>query len=337
MRFDLSFDLRNPSWAGKPFDEYYADFLDLAAWADDAGFDRLSLSEHHFVEDGYLPSPFVAAGAVAARTKKIRIAISLALLPLKHPVQVAEDGAIVDVISGGRFELMVGAGYRNEEYEGYGISMKTRPGRMDEGVEIIKKCWSDETFSFNGRYWKLKNVNVTPKPVQKPRPPIIMGGASPASARRAARIADGYSPVSARLSEFYREELRAQGKDPGLIPPTDVPRPPRNFLHVAEDPEASWKIVGPYAMHTANSYAEFAGSLRHGPFKAVSDPDELRAAGTDDVMTPEQVVELGKAIQKADPHNAELSFRPLMGGMPSEEGRRALDLVAREVMPHFKS
>ena len=82
MRFDLSFDLRNPSWAGKPFYEYYADFLDLAAWADDAGFDRLSLSEHHFVEDGYLPSPFVAAGAVAARTKKIRIAISLALLPL---------------------------------------------------------------------------------------------------------------------------------------------------------------------------------------------------------------------------------------------------------------
>ena len=336
MRFDLSFDLRNPPWSGKPFERFYADFLDLAAWADGQGFDRIGLSEHHFVEDGYLPSPFVAAGAVAARTKKMRISISLVLLPLKHPVQTAEDGALVDIISGGRLELMVGAGYRNEEYEGYGISIKTRPGRMEEGVEIIKKCWADETFGHEGRYWTLKNVNVMPKPVQKPRPPIIMGGASPASARRAARIADGYSPVSARLMEFYREELRAQGKDPGPIPPADVPRPPRNFLHVAKDPEAAWKIVGPHAMHTANSYAEFAGSLRHGPFQAVENPDNLRGKGTDEVMTPEQVVELGKGMEAADPAGAVLSFRPLMGGMPVEEGRRCLELVVSEVMPHFR-
>ena len=336
MRFELSFDLRNPPWSGKPFDRFYADFLDLVEWADGQGFERIGLSEHHFVEDGYLPSPFVAAAAVAARTKKVRICISLVLLPLKHPVQTAEDGALVDIISGGRFELMVGAGYRNEEYEGYGISIKTRPGRMEEGVEIIKKCWADETFSHEGRYWTLKNVNVVPKPVQKPRPPIIMGGASPASARRAARIADGYSPVSARLSEFYREELRAQGKDPGPIPPADAPRPPRNFLHVAKDPEAAWKIVGPHAMHTANSYAEFAAGLRHGPFQAVENPDDLLGKGTDEVLTPEQVVELGKAMEAADPAGAVLSFRPLMGGMPSEEGRRCLELVVSEVMPHFR-
>ena len=336
MRFELTFDLRNPAWSDKSFDQFYADFLDMAAWADGNGFDRITVSEHHFVDDGYLPSPFVAAGAVAARTKKMRIATGVALLPLKHPVQVAEDGAIVDIISGGRFELMVGAGYRNEEYEGYGISIKTRPGRMEEGVEIIKKCWAEETFSFEGRYWTLKNVNVTPKPIQKPRPPILMGGASPASARRAARIADGYSPVSQRLSEFYRDELRAQGKDPGPIPPADVPRQPRNFLHVAKDPEAAWKIVGPYAMHTANSYAEFAGSLRHSPFQPASNPDDLLGKGTDEVMTPEQLVELGKGIEAVDPADAALSFRPLMGGMPSEEGRRCLELVASEVMPHFR-
>ncbi len=336
MQFGLQYDLRNPPQFRIPFDQYYAEFLNQVEWADKNGFDQVSLPEHHFVEDGYIPSPLTAAAAVGARTKNIKIVISLVLLPLRHPIQVAEDAAVVDIISGGRLELVLGLGYRDAEYEGFGVSIKQRPGRMEEGVEIIKRCWTEEEFSFEGRYWNLKNVRMTPKPVQKPRPPIIMGGASPASARRAARIADGYNPISPRLYDFWREEMINQGRDPGPERPVDVPQPPRNFLHVSKDPRAAWGIVGPHAMHVANSYADFAGSLRHSPYSRTTDPDELWEKGTDRVMTPEEVVALGKAIEAADPKGAALVFRPLMGGMPAELGRECLDLVVNEVMPHFR-
>ena len=133
MRFDLSFDLRNPPWSGKPFDRFYADFLDLAAWADGQGFDRIGLSEHHFVEDGYLPSPFVAAGAVAARTKNMRISISLVLLPLKHPVQTA----------GGR---SAGGHYQRGPSRSHG-----RRGLPQRGVRRLRHLHQDAAGSYGGR------------------------------------------------------------------------------------------------------------------------------------------------------------------------------------------
>ncbi|MCH7552656.1 MAG: LLM class flavin-dependent oxidoreductase [Chloroflexi bacterium] len=337
MRFGLQYDLRNPPRWRRPSDEHYAEFLDQVQWADENGFDQVSLPEHHFVEDGYLPSPLIVAAAIAARTKRIGIIINLTLLPLRHPVQMAEDAAIVDILSGGRLlELGVGSGYREAEYAGYGISMRQRPGRMEEGVEIIRRCWTEEEFDFEGRYWNLKGVRVMPKPVQKPHPLIVMGGASPVSARRAARIADRYNPITPHLWRFWREEMRNIGKDPGPERPLDTPHPPRNFLHVARDPEAAWKIVGPHAMHTANSYAEFAGSQKGSPYQGVSDPAELLARGTDAVMTPEEVVDLGKRMEAADPEGATLIFWPMNSGMPPELGRESMELVVKEVMPHFR-
>ena len=339
MQFAIRYDLRNPPGWRRPFDQLYGQFLDQVAWADARGFSQVGLSEHHFAEDGYLPSMFVAAAAAAARTKKIRLRLGLVLLPLKHPVQVAEDAAIVDIISGGRLDMMVGGGYRLAEFEGYGISMKQRPGRMDEGVEIIRRCWEEEEFSFQGRYWTLKNVRAIPKPVQKPRPKIGMGGSSPAAARRAARLADYFSPTAPKLMKFWREEMLRLGKDPGPEippPPANAPKHPRNFLHVARDPKAAWKTIGKHALWESNSYASWAGGLKFGVYQATTDPDALVAGGSYVVMTPEQAVALGKAMDANDPGGATLTFHPLMGGMPYELGQECLELVAKEVMPHFK-
>ena len=336
MQFGIRYDLRNPPQWRRPFEQHYARFLDQVAWADEHGFSRLMLSEHHFVEDGYLPSPFVVAAAAAARTKRMRIMISLVLLPLKHPVQVAEDGAMVDIISGGRLDLVVGGGYREAEFLGYGIPMNQRGGRMEEGTQIIRRCWEEEEFSFEGRYWKLKNVRMTPRPVQKPRPPIIMGGSSPAAARRAARLADGFSPTAPKLMQFWREEMVKLGKDPGPEPPRDAPRAPRSFLHVARDPRAAWKAIGPHALHESNSYASFVGTARFGVYQASTNPDDLLKAGTHAVMTPEQAVDLGKRMERADPKGAALMFHPMIGGLPPEIGQQCLQLVVDEVMPHFR-
>jgi alkanesulfonate monooxygenase SsuD/methylene tetrahydromethanopterin reductase-like flavin-dependent oxidoreductase (luciferase family) len=337
MKFGLAYDLRNPDISGRSTHVLYAECLAQVEWADRHGFDFLNFPEHHFSGDSYIPSPFTIAAAAAARTSRIQIVLNLVLLPLRHPVQVAEDGAVVDIISGGRFTLTVGAGYRPEEYAGLGIDMRERGRRMEEGVEIIKRCWTEDEFSFEGRIWKLQNVRVMPKPVQKPRPRIIMGGASPASARRAARIADEYNPIGDRLWGFYREEMVRLGKDPGPPPiPPDAPRPPSQLLHVARDPAAAWKIIGPHAMAHVNSYAAFAGDLRFGPYQAVSQPDELLERGTHRVVTPKDAVALGKEMEAAYPGRATLRFEPLVGGMPATAGQECLDLVVNEVMPHFR-
>ena len=338
MQFAIRYDLRNPPQWRKPFDQHYAHFLDQVAWADAHGFAQVHLSEHHFVPDGYNPSLFTVAAAIAARTKRITIRLGLILLPLKHPVTVAEDAAMVDIISGGRLELMVGAGYVSGEYLGFGVPMNQRGGRMEEGVEIIKRCWEDGPFDYDGKYWKLKGVNVMPKPVQRPRPRIIMGGTNPPSARRAARVADGYAPNNAAAMEIYREEMLRLGKDPGPARPVLPPdaRPPANFLCVSRDPDAAWRRIAPHALHETNSYAIWGKERGSSGYMETSDPAVLRSSGGYAVLTPEQTTALGHRMHAAAGDSATLTFHPMMGGMPYDIGDACLRLVAEEVMPHFK-
>ncbi|MEE9284342.1 MAG: LLM class flavin-dependent oxidoreductase [Dehalococcoidia bacterium] len=335
MQFSVRYDLRNPLQWRRPFDEYYATFLDQVAWADEHGFARVVLSEHHFVEDGYVPSILPVAAAIAARTQRIRINLSLVLLPLKHPVQVAEDAAIVDIISGGRLELTVGGGYRRNEFEGYGIPREERASRMEEGTEIIRRCWEEEAFSFHGRHWQLKNVRMTPKPVQQPRPPLIMGGNSAAAARRAARLADAFAPVQPRWMADYRKELIKLGKDPGPAPPENAPSAPM-FLHVARDPDVAWRRIAPHALYEMNEYGNFAEDDPNIPYQPVTDADTLRASGAYLVQTPEETVGLGHRLKEALGPAAAMTFHPLMGGMPHQLGQESLDLVASEVMPRLR-
>jgi alkanesulfonate monooxygenase SsuD/methylene tetrahydromethanopterin reductase-like flavin-dependent oxidoreductase (luciferase family) len=135
IRFGLWYDFRNQSqWHQSP-DQLYAATLDQIAWGDNHEFDDVWLSEHHFIEDGYLPSSLPVAAAIAARTKRIRIASGVLLMPFHNPVRLAEDIAVVDVISGGRFELGVGVGFKHEEFEGFGVPFKERRARTNQSVE----------------------------------------------------------------------------------------------------------------------------------------------------------------------------------------------------------
>ena len=336
MQYNIRYDLRNPPQWRIPFDEYYARFLDQVAWADEHGFARVILSEHHFVEDGYVPSIFPVAAAIAARTSRIRINLSLVLLPLKHPIQVAEDAAIVDIISGGRLELTVGGGYRRNEFEGYGIPREERASRMEEGTEIIRRCWEEEEFSFQGRHWQLKNVRMMPKPVQKPRLPLIMGGNSAAAARRAARLADAFSPAQPRWMADYRSELEKLGKDPGPPLPENAPTSPL-FLHVARDPDAAWQRIAPHALYEMNEYGKYAVDDPNLPYEPVSGSDALRSDAAYSILTPDEAVAFGKRLQEAMGPAAGLGFHPLMGGMPLELGQESLDLVVSEVMPRLRN
>jgi probable F420-dependent oxidoreductase len=215
LRFGLWYAFRNPLPWPTSFESLYGDVIDQIAWAETIGYDDVWLTEHHFVEDGHAPSPLVQAAAIAVRTKRIRIGTAVLLLPLYHPVRVAEDGATVDILSGGRFELGVGSGYSVEEFAGLGISRSERAGRMNEGLEIIRRLWDGESVTFHGKHFRIEGARLSPMPVQQPRPPIWAGGFGPAAMKRAARLADGYIGTGdvAALGDAYRAELRALGKD----------------------------------------------------------------------------------------------------------------------------
>src|SRR5215510_10996997 len=179
LRFGLWYDFRNPPAWKQPYDQLYGEIFDQIVWGEQHGFDDVWLSEHHFIEDGYSPSLLPIAAAIAARTKKIHIGTSVMLMPFHNPIRLAEDGATVDVISGGRFELGVGTGYKVEEFTGFALSSKERGGRTNEGLEIIRRLWEGETLSFTGRYYEVKNAKLTPEPIQRPRPPLWVGGFTP--------------------------------------------------------------------------------------------------------------------------------------------------------------
>lgn len=315
----LAYDMRAPDW-GAPGEVLYRAALDQSAWADGAGFSDVVLMEHHASSDGYLPSPIVMGAAVAGVTRRIRVRLSLVLLPLYDPLRAAEDLAVLDLISGGRLRLTVGLGYRQEEYDQFGVNIKRRPSLMENAVDTLKKAWTGEPFVYGER-----KVRILPRPSQRPRPAIYMGGASPASARRAARIADGYEPLSPRLYDIYLEELDRLGR------PAPATRPRMagegGYVFVAEDPDREWDRIAPHALHDANEYARWIGD-RRGPFKPMADADELRKSGTYRVVTPEECAEIAQRERA-------ITFKPLVGGLAPDVGWAGLELFAAKVLPQL--
>jgi alkanesulfonate monooxygenase SsuD/methylene tetrahydromethanopterin reductase-like flavin-dependent oxidoreductase (luciferase family) len=337
LEFEISYNLRNPEQWRRPWADLYQEMLEQVAWADQAGFDRVCFNEHHFSPDGYLPSPMTAAAAVAARTRRIRICLRMAVLTFRHPIQVAEEIAVLDILSGGRLEVGFGAGYRKAEFDAFGISLADRPSRMREAIEIVRRCWEEEVFDFEGRHWRLRGVRATPKPVQQPRPRIAMGGHSVAAARRAARIADAFATRDQGLLDEWRAEARRVGRpaDPRVTLSGSSPGLPTTFVHVAADPAAAWARIGPHAAYETSAYAAWTQELDYTDYIVTDDPGDLLRAGTHGVLTPEETVAICSRPTPGPDSPRRLSLQPMMGGMPAELGWECLELVKAQVMPRF--
>ena len=318
-RLTLAFDMRAPAFGADPVALYRA-ALEQCAWADPVGFTDALVMEHHASTDGYLPSPVVMGSAIAGVTHTLAIRLCLVLLPLYDPLRAAEDLAVLDLISSGRLRLTVGLGYRQEEYEQFDVPMKRRPSLMEEAVETLKLAWTGEPFEYRGR-----QVRILPRPAQRPRPQIAMGGASPASAKRAARIADLYEPVVPKLYEVYLAELESLGKPaPVVRRHMSVGEDP--YVFVADDPDREWALIAPHALHDTNEYARWIGGRRGGGFTPVDDPAELRTSGNYRVLTPEECIQHAR-------RTGAVTFKPLVGGLPPDVGWRSLQLFADKVLP----
>jgi alkanesulfonate monooxygenase SsuD/methylene tetrahydromethanopterin reductase-like flavin-dependent oxidoreductase (luciferase family) len=177
-----------PPTAGSVADEYRG-LLHLAEAAEAYGFDSVWVSEHHFSPDAYLPSVLPVLGAVAAATSRIEMGTAALLAPLHHPLRIAEDAAVVDLLSGGRLTLGLANGWRIAEFHGFGVAPAERSGRLDETVEVLRQAWHAPV-RHRGRYFTIDTVDVHPRPS---RPiPILLGAFADPAVARAGRIGDGF-------------------------------------------------------------------------------------------------------------------------------------------------
>ncbi len=197
--------------------DLYGQALDQIAWLDGLGLDLIWFTEHHFVDDGYLPAWIPVAAAAAARTRQVRFSSDICLLPFFNPVRLAEDLAVLDNLSGGRVEVGLGMGYAPHEFAGFGIPVARRVSLMDEGLEVLARAFTGETFSYHGKRYTFENVRITPGYVQPGGPPMWVAAMSAAGARRAARVGAHFLPQGDRTQtlDVWRDALDADGVDPG--------------------------------------------------------------------------------------------------------------------------
>ncbi len=333
LRFGLWYDFRNPSAWKRPYDQVYGEIFDQIAWGEHHGFDDIWLSEHHFIDDGYSPALMPIAAAIAARTKKIRIGTSVVLLPFHNPVRLAEDGATVDVISGGRFELGVGVGYKVEEFEGFAVSSKERGGRTNEGLEIIRRLWEGETLTFQGKYYEVNKAKLAPEPIQQPRPPLWVGGFTPPAMRRAAKYGDGYigtGPIKGAY-EQYVSELQKLGK------PTNNIKLAGGFawLIPAADPDKSWHEAADHVLYQMNAYSEWGEKAGVSIIPRIRDQAHLRELGIFNVVDVDTCIKMIRDYASEVPLTHFYSWT-LPPGLPAEWAQPHLELFASKVIPAFR-
>ncbi|TAM72282.1 LLM class flavin-dependent oxidoreductase [Mycobacterium sp.] len=249
--FTLRFDMRAPGW-GAPATDLYAAAVDMCAWAETRGAALAVLSEHHGADDGHLPTPSLLASAIAARTRTLAILLAAVPLPLWDPVRLAEEMAVLDLISKGRVSYVFGVGHRSQEYDHFGADMATRGRRADEILAVLGPLVRGEPVEYRGR-----TVRVTPPCGSPGGPMVLIAGGSKAAARRAGRFGLGFvsQTDSPGLKEFYEERCRAHGHHPGIVQ-FPVPGLP-TAVFVADDVDQAWDVLGPHLLHDAVMAASY--------------------------------------------------------------------------------
>ena len=260
MRFGLYSSIASPP-RGEHLDRCVDHVIAEAQLAEASGFDSCFFGEHHQDKDGFLPSPLIVAAAVAAHTRRLRVGTSVILLPLHHPVRVAEDVITLDLVSKGRVILGVGIGYQAADFRAFAVPMEHRVALFEEGVEILRRCWTGEPFSFRGKHYTLEDVQIRPRPFQRPAPPLWIGASVLEAVRRAGRLADAFVATPStnlkgtmRLVDTYTEAARQAGRPPEVILMRDAwVAPTRAEAEAVYGPE----VMAAYQYYWRNRLAEF--------------------------------------------------------------------------------
>lgn len=299
--------------------------LDDARAADRLGLSSVLFAEHHFLEDGWVPQALALATAAGAVTERIRVGSNIAILPLQHPVAVAEQAVLTDLVSGGRCVLGVGVGWRPADFAGYGLPFDTRFRAFSDGLKMLRGLLRGESVTYEGVTHRCEDARLRLLPVRPEGPPIIVGATGPQGIRRAARLADGWmmSP-QVRVSELQagQREFDAAREAAGLEPVVEVPL--RREAYVADTDEQAWAAFRAGLEH---QYGDVYGS-RHPDYPTGGSLAEVQAwaedlavVGSVDTVA-EEFAALGERLGVT-----EILVRTRLPGVPEEGAERSLELL----------
>jgi probable F420-dependent oxidoreductase len=265
--------------------------------------------------------------AIASRTHRIRLGTGVLLLPLYHPVAVAEEGAMVDMISGGRLILGVGAGYAPEEFAAFGLSVKQRGSRLDEAAGLLRRLWTEEHVSHQGRHFSVTDVTIGPRPVRQPRPPIWFAGWTEPAIRRAARLGDawlgGPSATFAELAGCVRQFHEAGGARLATL----------RYVFVADSVQRARELAGDAFI---NFFEETYFRWPHPIVKRPPGELTIERLAEDRIILgdPDTCVEHLRRLER-DVGLGHVICRMSAPGIPPEVSTASRDLFVREVIPAF--
>jgi len=320
-----------------PYPVYYRQILEQIELAEELGWECFMFNEHHFLGyGGLIANPAVMLAAAAARTSRIRLGTCIAIIPLRHPLQSAEEYAMVDVISGGRLEFGIGAGNTALDYRVFGIPREQSRPRMEEAHEVILNAWSKERFSHEGKFWQFEEIALYPRPAQQPHPPIWVAGTSAETLGWAGKhgydimtVGHPHPPDKVGLGvKAWREGLKASGFDPHKR---------RCQFHIRTWVDESARCAQEVATEGIRRYDAISrvGRKEDKPEEKDYDWQGMLDSGRNLYGNPDQCIQI---INNSTKH---YSFNILtttfnFGGIPHDMIKKSMRLFAKEVMPAFK-
>jgi natural product biosynthesis luciferase-like monooxygenase protein len=320
--------------------------------AEEMGFDSIWAPEHHFTEYGFCASPMVTLAAMASVTTRIRLGSGVVVLPFNDPVRVAEEGAMIDLMSDGRLELGVGRGFQPVEYRGFGADQAKSREIFDEALQIIVQAWSEGRVNFKGAHFEIPEHSVRPQPVQKPHPPIWVAAISDDTFALAGKLGFNLlcslvygfkSNRTAQLLSTYRESLRAHGHNPAEREISAL-----CMVYCAESTHLARQDFGAPVLWFFSTIAKYvtlpAGEKPIEGYEAYAQIhhaartvqwDELVDTGAVVCGNPESCVRQIEALQERYGFTQILCWTRL-SGLDNQKALRSMELMARHVIPHFK-
>jgi alkanesulfonate monooxygenase SsuD/methylene tetrahydromethanopterin reductase-like flavin-dependent oxidoreductase (luciferase family) len=314
----------------------FAEMLEQARLIRALDFDSLWGGEHHATPGFHYFPLLPMLQRLAPEVEGLALGTNLVLLPLHNPVEIAEVAAFLDIASGGRFTLGVGLGYRAEEFAIFGVRTAERVSRLTEGVEIIRRLWTEDDVTHHGRHWSFDHVTIRPRPLQRPRPPLLVGSQVPAGIARAARIADGWLVVPVPTVDEFAAQVgafAAARAAAGLPPGAQICR----LLEVecAPDEDTAARRAAPYLLDKYSAYLSWGiPGIRFDP--GAGPEAQLRGLARNRFAlgSPAQVTEALVAQAKAGATH--LTMRASWPGMPQKDVLAGLELLGTRVLPEVR-
>jgi len=320
--------------------------LDLMQAAEDLGFDSIWPAEHHFTEYGYCASTALMLAPIARVTKRIRLGTGVVVLPFHNPLRVAEEFALLDLMSDGRLDFGVGRGYQPIEYKGFQVDQTKSRSIFKESLDVILQAWTTGKVTYHGEHFNYDDQPVRPQPLQKPHPPVWVAGISNETFGHIGKLGCNllctqvFGPFSTELIDKYREALRQNGHDPETRDVAVL-----CMAYVAETREQALRdFVDPVLWYYRTIAKYVAGDRVVPGYEAYNDARALAAAANWDQLAqsgavicgnPDDCITQIEAIHERY-HATNVLLWTRLGGFANRRVMKSMELMQKYVFPHFK-